>query len=145
VQFVFDGEPFALDRWETQEGTHGMSGWSYATYGNITLKSTAEVTLSITAYNQSGTATTKTYSIPSTAGLKVKTFIPFEAMKGILHKYVLTSAVAFTLYQEETTVFVREWGTNQTALMHPFGDSDQDPTRNMFNAALAAARPGGTA
>lgn len=145
VQFVFDGEPFALDRWETQEINHGMSGWSYATYGNITLKSSADVTLSITAYNQSGAATTKTYTIPSTAGVKVKTFVPFEAMKGILHKYLLTSASPFTLYQPETTVFVREWGTDQTHLMHPFGDSDQDPTRNMFNAALAAARPGGTA
>jgi len=144
VQFVFDGEPFALDRWETQEITHGMSGWSYATYGNITLKSTADVTLSVTAFNQLGVATTKTYVIPSTAGVKVKTFVPFEAMKGILHKYLLTCSVPFTLYQEETTVFIREWGTNQTALMHPFGDSDQDPTRNMFNAALAAARPGGT-
>ncbi len=145
LQFVFDGEPFALDRWETQEGTNGINGWSYATYAHVTLKSTTDVTFDITAYNQTGAAITKTYTIPSTGGVKVKTFVPFQAMKGVLHKYVLTSESPFTLYQEETTVYVREWGTDATAPIHPFGDSDQDPTRNMFNAALAAARPGGTA
>lgn len=145
LQFIFDGEPFELTRWETQEITHGINGWSYATHAHVTYKSTATVTFSITAYNQSGTATTKTYTLASTSGQKVKAFLPLQAMKGILHKYLLTSANAFTLYQEETIVYVREWGNEQTHLLHPFGNSDIDPTRNMVNAALAAARPGGTA
>jgi len=145
VQFIFDGEPFELDRWETQEITHSINGWSYATHAHVTYKSTATVTLSITAYNQSGTATTKTYSLASTSGAKVKRFVPLQAIKGILHKYLVTCSVPFTLYQEETIVYVREWGNEQTHLLHPFGNSDIDLTRNMVNAGLAAARPGGTA
>lgn len=145
VQFVFDGEPFKLDRWETQETTLGIDGWSYCTYGHITVKSTAAVNLSITTYNQLGVATTKDYELESTGDTKVKLFVPFEAMKGILHKFILTSDEPFFLYQEETTVYVRQWGTDATATVHPFGDADLDPTRNMVNAQLAAARPGGQA
>jgi hypothetical protein len=143
VQFVFDGEPFALDRWETQEITHGINSWHYPTWAHVTVKSTADVNLQVIAYNQTGVQTVKNYTILSTSGVKIKSFVPFEATKGILYKYIITSDEPFWLYQEETTVFVREWGTDATATVHPFGDSDLDPTRNMITAELAAARPGG--
>lgn len=145
LQFQFDGEPLALDRWETQESTLGVDGWSYATYGQITVKSNDAVTLTITAYNQSGVATVKTYTIPGTSGLKIKNFVPFEAVKGILHKFTLTADSPFWLYQSETTLYIRAWGSDTTAVIHPFGDSDVDPTRNMVSSQLAAARPGGEA
>jgi hypothetical protein len=143
--YVFDGEPYQFSRWETEEITNGVEGWSYATYAHVTLKSTADVTFQVTAYNQLGIPTVKTYIIPSTLGVKVKAFLPFQAVKGILHQYLVTSMAPFYLYQEETTVYVREWGSNATHVIHPFGDSDQDPTRNMFSAAMSAARPGGEA
>jgi hypothetical protein len=143
--YVFDGDPYQLDRWETEEITHGVQGWSYATHAHVTVRSTADVTLQVIGYNQSGTATTKSYTIPSTGGVKVKAFVPLQAMKGILHRYILTSAEPFHLFQEETVIYVRDWNTALTHEVHPFGDSDQDPTRNMFNAALSAARPGGEA
>lgn len=145
LQFVFDGEPLALDRWETQEITHGLNGWHYPIYGHITIKASNNVNLQVIAYNQKGVAQEKNYKLIATGGRKVKQFVPFEATKGVLYKYVLTSDSPFWLYQEETTVFVRDWTSGRTADVHPFGDSDLDPTRNMINAELAAARPGGEA
>ena len=143
VWWVFDQEPLALDRWETQEITHGIDAWSYALYAHITLKSTADVVLTVKGYNQVGTITTKTYTIPSTGGAKMKQFVPFEAMKAILHKYIFTSDEPFFLYREETTVYVRQWGTEATATVHPFGNDDIDVTRVMTKPSLAAARSGG--
>jgi hypothetical protein len=145
LQFIFDGEPLALDRWETQEVTSGFSSWHYPIWSHVTIKADDDVNLQVTAYNQTGVATTKNYTVPATAGVKIKQFVPFEATKGILYKYILTSDSPFWLYQEETVVFVREWGTDRTAEIHPFGNSDLDPTRGMINAQLAAARPGGQA
>ncbi len=145
INWVFDQEPLKLDRWETQEQTHTMSGWHYPIYGHITLKSTADVTLTVTAYNQSGVSTAKSYTITSTSGAKIKKFVPFEATKGIMYKYVLTSAAAFWLYREETSVLVREWGTDKTLEAKPFGNDDNDPTRGMSRSELAAGRGGGTA
>lgn len=141
--WVFDSEPLALDRWETQEIDHSVPAWHYPIYGHITLKSTATVTLTLTGYNQSGVATIKTYTISSTGGVKQKVFVPFQAMKGILFKYVLTSADPFWLYREETAVAVRIWGTDATMNAKPFGNDDLDPTRVMTRAESAAARSGG--
>ena len=141
--WVFDQEPLALNRWETQEITHNAPGWHYPIYAHVTLKSTSDVTLTMTGYNQVGTAIVKTYTIPATGGVKVKRFVPFEALKGILFKYVLTATDPFWLYREETNVMVRIWGTAETADIKVFGNDDLDPTRVMTRAESAAARSGG--
>lgn len=143
--WVFDQEPLALDRWETQEITHGVSGWHFPIFAHLCLKSTAKVTLSVTAYNQSGDATTVEYEIDSTEGDKRKIFIGFQPTKGIMYKYVLTSVQPFWLYREETVVRVRDWNTNKSGDVHVFGNDDLDQTREMAKAELAAARSGGTA
>lgn len=143
--WVFDQEPLALDRWETQEITHGLSGWFFPTLMHVCIKSTAEVMLEVIAYNQDGIATSYTYSIPETDGVKRKLFVGLKPTKGVLYKYILTSADPFWLYREETVVKVREWGTEQTIDAHVFGNDDLDTTRGMAKSELAAARSGGTA
>jgi hypothetical protein len=143
--WVFDQEPLALDRWETQEITHGMPAWHYPLYGHIAVKSVSDVMLQVTAYNQTGQATTRTYTLPSTEGAKQKLFVPFQPTKGVLYKYVLTSPDAFWLYREETTIAVRQWGTDATAMVHIFGNDAIDSTRGMTKSELAAARSGGNA
>jgi hypothetical protein len=141
--WVFDQEPLALDRWETQEIDHHASGWHYPIYGHITVKSVSDVTLALTAYNQAGLATTIEYVLPTTNGAKVKLFVPFQAMKGILFKYLFTSDEPFWLYREETNVAVRVWGADTTLDAKPFGNDDLDSTRVMTKSSLAAARSGG--
>jgi hypothetical protein len=146
VRPVFDEEPFCFDRWETQYIDHGQIGYHSLIEGMITLKSTAEITLTIsTMVNQStGAIVTDTYTIPSTAGVKTKTFVPFSARKGVLYKYLFTCADPFWLYQEESDVVIQPWQGGDALLRHPFGNSGADlPTRTMLNASLAAARSGG--
>jgi len=143
IQWVFDQEPLALSRWETQELDHGLLGWQTPLFAHITLKSTADVTLQITVHGQSGNSKTLTYIIPHTSGRKQKLFLPFEAYKGVLFKWVLTSTVAFWLYREESHVIVQPWGGDQPMRIHPWGNDDLDITRTMTSSALAAARSGG--
>lgn len=143
AQWVFDQEPLALMKWETQEITHGLHGWHYPTWGHVTVKSVDDVLLTLTAYNQNGDATTETYILPSTSGNKKKLYVTFRAGKGILYKYVLTSASPFWLYKEESIIHVREWGTDGGIDAQVFGNSDMDTTRSMINSVMAASILGG--
>jgi len=142
-QWIFDEEPLELVRWETQELTHGIAAWKSPLFGHITIRSSATVSLTVTCYNQSGTALTNVYTIPSTAGLKTKTFVPFLATKGMLVKYLLTSSEPFALYREETDVAVMPWGGEQYINAKPFGNDDLDLTRGMYKASGVAEREGG--
>src|SRR5262245_22541540 len=142
---IFDEEPFALTRWETQETNHNLPGWFYPLYGHLTLKSTAPVTLTtIVQHNQVGGTTTRTYTVPSTSGQKQRRFLNgFVAGKGVLIKYLLTSPEPFWLYRDETTLVIQPWGAYEAITVHPFGNHDQDPSRPMTHALLAAQSSGG--
>jgi hypothetical protein len=141
---IFDEEPFALDRWETQETNHGLPGWFYPLYAHVTLKSTAAVTLTtVLHHNQVGGTTTQTYVIPATSGQKQRRFLSFLAGKGVLVKYTLTSAAPFWLYRDETTVVVQPWSAARAITVQPFGNDDQDPSRPMTHAVIAARASGG--
>jgi len=137
---IFDEEPFCFDRWETQETNHGLPGWFYPLYAHITLKSTADVTLrTVMQHNQVGGTTTHDYVIPATGGVKQRRFLPgFVAGKGVLIKYILTSPTPFWLYRDETSVMIQPWGAYQSIEVKPFGNDDQDPSRPMTHAILAA-------
>lgn len=145
AQPVFDEEPLKLNRWETQETNHNLPGWFQALWGHVTLKSSADVTLTITfvANQELGTTVTDSYVIPHTGGAKIRRFVSFASRKGVLVKYLLTSAEAFWLYREETVVQIQPWGAPESLPVQPFGDDDLDPTRPMKSATLAAAAPGG--
>lgn len=143
AQPIFDEEPFKLTRWETQETNYGLAGWFAPLYAYLVLKSTAPVVVTLQRqYNQRGSLKVDTYTVGSTGGQKIRTFVTFEAGKDVLHKWILTSAQPFFLYREETEVTIQSWGVGPLAT-HPFGDDDLDPTRPMTNAALAAEAPGG--
>jgi hypothetical protein len=143
----FDLEPLAITRWETQEVTAGLMGDKVALYAHVALKAPAPVTLTVTAFNEEGQTFVRQYPIDRTmvSGniVKVKRFIPFERSKGILYKFLLTSAQPFWLYREETTVCFVEWGSDQRKDVQPFGSDDLDPSRPMGNSAMQASAPGG--
>ena len=141
--WLFDEEPLSLTRWESQELTLGAVGWKTAHFGQITLLSTTDVTLTVVAHRQDGTSVSKDYTIPSTSGNKRTLFVPFDAMKGVLYKFTFTSASPFYLYREETILWVHNWTTNQSHEIKPFGNDDLDLVRSMQDASLTAARGGG--
>jgi hypothetical protein len=70
--------------------------------------------------------------------------VSFEAGKGVLVKYLLTSPSPFWLYREETVIQVQPWGSPEMLPVQPFGSDDLDPPRPMKHAELAAAAPGGS-
>lgn len=144
AQPVFDEEPFCLTRWETQESDFDIPGFHVVIDAQITLKSSVPVTLTVSSYtSQDGLILTDSYTIPSTGGVKDKRYVPFLARKGVLHKFVLTADAAFWLYKEESSVQVLPWGADTPLIVHPFGNSDNDRTRNMVVSELAASRSGG--
>lgn len=141
-QWVYDTEPLALSRWETQQITHGIDTWQVPTYAYVTLKSNTTVTYALTSYYQNGSSVTKTYTIASTGGSKKQVFLPFEATKGVLFRHELTSASPFWLYRQESKVAISPWGAQESVEVKPWGDDDLDhPIRPMGNAALSAAAP----
>lgn len=144
IQPIFDVEPYELARWETQETNFDIPGFFIPIEAQITLRSTAAVTLTIYTYvNQSGTIVSDSYTIPSTSGVKDMRFVPFQPRKGVLVKFVLESTAAFHLHQEESAVLIQPFVGGDPILARPFGNDDQDRTRNMTVASLAAARSGG--
>jgi hypothetical protein len=151
AQPVFDEEPFCLDRWETQETSHNLPTWFAPLYGYIVLKASFPVTLTLVLQHNQPRAlggpkfTSTSYTIPSTGGVKMSHFQSFQAGKGCLIRYILTSVQPFWLYREETTVVIQPWGADQPLTVHPFGNSGEDPTRGMINTVLAAGRDGGGA
>ena len=141
---VFDEEPFALDRWETQETDHDLGGFQTLVQAQVTLKSTSDVLLTITTHiNQIGTTQTDQYTIPATGGDKQMRFVPFVARKGVLFKYVFSAAAPFWLYQEESHVLIQPWSGGDPVRVRPWGNDDADRTRAMVNATLAAQTSGG--
>jgi len=142
-RWIFDEEPLGLTRWESQPRDHGVPAEHTLLYANITIQSSSIVTLQITTFRADGTSTVNTYQIPSSAGAKQKMFIPFNANKGVLHKYLFSSDVPFWLYREESNVMVQAWGAQDMLVAHPFGNDDNDPARGMADSALTAARQGG--
>lgn len=145
---IFDEEPYALSRWETQLLDFGFpaSGWGSVVSADICYRSTTPTTLTLTVYNAAGTLmATLTETLGSTGGAKRKVYVPFTANKGVLYKFVFQTdgnTPVLTLYQEESRVRVQPWGGVETHLK-PFGNSDLDQTRNMVSAVAAAARSGG--
>lgn len=139
--WIFDQEPLKLTRWESQELTHGVPGWHSLLYANITIRSTSAVTLEVTPYTQTGALASTTYSLSSTSGAKLKLFVPFQPMKGIMYKYLFTSGSEFWLYRPETDVLVLPWGGNPL-LAKPFGDDDLDLTRSLNDAQFIADKSG---
>lgn len=145
AQWVFDEEPLQLQRWETQLVDHGLQGEQIVFSAQVTIKCSADVTLTVLAYNNTGVLVSSTaYTIPSTGGAKQKLYVEFEAHKGVLWKYVFTPAsgsTGFWLYREESSVLVLPWGTNQPIVRQPFGSDDLDKVRAMGSASGIAATP----
>lgn len=139
--WIFDQEPLSLTRWETQPLTHNIPGWHSLLFGHIMVKSSADVTLTITGYRQDGTTFSDAYTLTNTSGVPVKRFLGFNARKAIAWKYLFTSASAFWLYREETDIWVQPW-TGAPTIAKPFGSDDLDLTRSLNDAAFIADKSG---
>lgn len=146
-QPIFDQEPLALTRWQTQERPHeGMDGkWQKPMEALLSIRSSGTVTLQITTFGYSGTTlNTSSYNIASTAGAKQKVRVPLNPVKGLLFEYLFTAGAGFWLYKEESELLVEDWVTGVAKWCPlPSSNDDLDPARAMGVASVAAATPGG--
>lgn len=145
---IFDEEPYALSRWETQLLDFDLpgAGWGSVLSADLCYQSTVPATLVTTCYNALGVlVSTVSLVLPSTGGLKQKRYHQWPAQKGVLFKFVFQTdddSANLTLYQEESRLRVHQWAGSEVFL-RKFGDSDLDVTRAMVSAVAAAARSGG--
>ncbi len=143
-RWIFDEEPLAVSRWETQEIDNGIQGWAMLFWSFITIASFSEVTLTILCYNQEGGVfNTLVNTLPNTGGAKRKLFVPFDANKSVLRKYVFTAELAFYLYKEESYVELQSCEGGEIQKSQFLGNDDLDGVRSMHDAGLGAARSGG--
>jgi hypothetical protein len=146
--WIFDEEPLQLQRWETQEVNHGIPGWHYPLWAWISMRCAADVTLTLQPYKEAGspinTSTALVYVIPATGDVKRTSYVPFDASKGMLFKYIFTSPLPFHLHREESSVIVQPWGGSEALETRPFGNDDlSEYSRSMRSARLTAAKGGG--
>lgn len=141
--WLFDQEPYQLTRFETQEIRLGIDDWKVATYGQITYKAAAPVNLQCLIYGQDAQIiATDDYTLPATTGKAMTPFRP-HARKGVLYKFILTSAAGFWLYREESWIEFQPWQGGATTKVKVVGNDDLDESRSMVNAGLVASRSGG--
>jgi len=140
---TFELEPPQIKRWASLPTTHGSDAWFMVPGMYLTVRSNAPVTIDVTAYTQDGTADTRTYAVTGTVGAKIKQYIPFEATKGAMYSYVITSTLPFVLYPEDSYVIVQPWGTTEAtnARLIDLANENSD-AQSVFNAE-AASTPGG--
>jgi hypothetical protein len=146
-QPIFDEEPLAITRWQTQERPHlGLEGrWQKPIEAFVSIRSSGPVNLRITTFGLSGaTLDTSNYTLISTAGAKQKIRVPLNAAKGQLFEYLLSSTSGFYVYREESEINVEDWSSG-AARWCPWlpSNDDLDAARTMGNASIAAATPGG--
>lgn len=144
-QPIFDEEPLALTRWETQERPFtGLAGrWQKPLEAFVTLRSSAAVNWQLIAYGASSTTLdTSNYPFLTTGGTKSKIRVPLNAVKGLLFSHLFTSSAPHYIYREESEVLVEDWETGQASWVPLFpSNSDLDPVREMGDAASRASTP----
>lgn len=111
--------PELVTTWITQFTNHDLQGFQSFRDAYIALISANAVTLNIL----DDLGNTFPYTVPSTAGLHRKPYVPLQPMKGKLFQYQLTSPAGFRLFLKDCEVRVKQWGDpGPYRVVHPFGD-----------------------
>lgn len=142
VQWIFDEEPLALDRWETQLLDHQQNDYHSIFRMIVDYRASVAVTLTVEGYNRDGVRMFQdTYLLPATTE-RTKKVLALGARMAILWKYTLTSATAFNLYREGCALSVIPMnGGERQDLPAPFGNDDLDHTRSLGSASGIASTP----
>lgn len=119
-EYRFDIEPELGKAWETQETSHGISGFKVIERIGIVARTSAVATLKI-YYDDS----VETYNLDNTSGDKKKQFFFVRARKGKLLKYRIESSENFRIYENDLEICIRQFNMpNFYQAIHPFGDKD---------------------
>lgn len=100
-------EPAELKHWQSQPSSFGFPGFMHCRDAYIAIRSNAAVTLKITFDTGNGTESTQTYTLPSTAGARLKQYVQFFSNKGLLYRFTLDSEQPFRTYETDLEVRVK--------------------------------------
>lgn len=105
-QPMYQGVPVSVFQWKTQKSAFGLLGYKHLRQWNFTYRSTAAVTLTVTAYDGTSPAV---ITLPSTGGVVKKVIFPFTFNKGMLYDVVGVSSQQWTPYNSESELYVGSW------------------------------------
>lgn len=115
-RWVSEPEPPLVTVWDTQQTTFGHVGFVHLKAVWVTHTSTADLTMTITRMDDN---TSQSFTIPHSAGVRGKeSYIilgPASFCKGKTFKFKITQAsnTPFRIYQRNTGVLVKPWGSQQ--------------------------------
>lgn len=114
---LYRNEPVSVKHWESQPSALGMVGYFHIRDMYVCLRSEANVTLTVDF-----DGTTQTYTIASTSGEKLKTYVPMYSNKGKVYSFALDSEEEFRLYASDIEVRVKPClGVMGYTITQPFG------------------------
>jgi hypothetical protein len=109
--------------WEYPATTFGLSGWIQHRDCYVDMLSDAPVEIT---FEVDG-VTWGPYTIPSTGGQRLKTYVQTDAIKGKVFRISLDSEEPFQLYGEDCEFRLKPWNTNLGyALLNPMRPSNRE-------------------
>ena len=118
IEWIFEPEPEQAAVWETQVTSFDLPFFMHIREVMIAHRSTADITMSVIT-----DGVTRSYTIPNSAGQRVRSYLPMQAVKAKYHKFRFTSAAPFGLWMADIECRVGAWGrTESYTIQRPFGD-----------------------
>lgn len=104
---LYRHEPAEVTHWELPRTGLEMQGWFHLRDIYVVLRSTADVTLTITP----DVGGVQTFVLPNTYGRKTTRYVKLASSKSNSYAFALDSAKPFRVYQNECEVRVKQWLT----------------------------------
>lgn len=121
IRWVTRPFPESCETWQTELLSLGMIGWAHARELNVPYISTDVVTLTLT-FDSASVGGPIVLTLPSSAGLQLKTRITPTFNKWKLIGFKATSPSPFALFLEDFEVKIRAWGSDTPyQIIRPFG------------------------
>jgi hypothetical protein len=100
-----------IKHWEFPATSHGLSGWQSLRDGYITVRSVAELTMTVMIDGQKVAPLTFRGS-SNTSGDRRKLYFDAPPLKGKIFQYEIDSPEDFRLYGEDCELRLKSWNTN---------------------------------
>lgn len=121
VDWIWEPHPDLASLWQTQSTTFDLSGWMHIRRGFLAV-SDGSGTITLRMILEDGTVIDKIFTAPGTGVYKkYEWFAPANKFKAV--SFRVFSNTGFRLYQKDTEVFAKQWGSDEAyQIIRPFGD-----------------------
>jgi len=124
IQWFAEATSELASTWTTQWTALGGKGYKTIPRIEPSYSSTAAVALVVSSFDGKSP---QTLTLPATSGVTEKILLTLTFNKGTLYRFSATSAATFQIFQEDSAVYVYDWGRGGEARLYnllgaPFGD-----------------------